>query len=918
MKQYEDFMKKVEEDPFRAVFGKTYSTWMGDNSATGTASPASNMQKHNSTLKPEKPQPKDSSPVFKGAKETLATQDSGSRELKRRPETVSREREEDYYIDPITLHKVSKKTVSSPAQMPATDDQNPLHIPVKVFRASAKDALPSHDNSNSANNRMHVAEAPRTQKTQDKLPWLAQEGFSHSKEQNRVGDSTRWTQDKRPKAVSKIESALDRHLQGTGSRRPESQRASLQYKPQDNLTEDLDLLRSSDVRASAGLRGQPAKENEATKQARQRKLEDDYEKIPLHREEQLARELSAQDNVQEKSKDRGVPRSTVELKEHSKTPSNVPAEVAEDVLDNQSYLKNLSTPLSNESVDWEPPEMDLNGLTASQKMKLKAQGLPGINKDASRGNFTLNNKASKIKAQIVPLKAKLDAMKADYDVLRNRWLEENRRQRGVKKAAEIHEDEVNAQKTAMEAMETRSVQSSDNCKPVLAPDLEPKPQLPEGPLPGEGDMASNVHEFAGRDRWYKQKAPHANELEVKLQRLAKERALVCEIKSIYEDKYGTINAEHRQSSPPSSDSRPLTDADSLSPITHARSPPKGHIGPSDTGTKNLSKTLTTSQSKELDEPQSSETLAIVQKLFNALRKAQTIIQTHHSDVRQKPTNDEPSCVSHAVKEYEQIVSEISTTALKLAETSRGLFKDTDSQNTVDAEVIADYGKPSPHVSTSDTPGPSVYKILAYDPSVQKVSTAKTTTLVPFAEERSLMPDEALKNLSNPGKFLPHVVSLHNQGYEIISSATNILVFKKVRQADVTDDNAEPRIEESMKHTNPVDGTTAPHLLNYVPPSYDAVTLTPRFPPDIPEDQKLPPPASVNRPFSGKVHRKEDVFSGASRGHWQNGSNKKYKSKHQKKDTRSARRLKTLKRMLMFGAFTAACCYATGVAVEWMR
>lgn len=103
--------------------------------------------------------------------------------------------------------------------------------------------------------------------------------------------------------------------------------------------------------------------------------------------------------------------------------------------------------------------------------------------------------------------------------------------------SKTHEEEVKAQKAAMEAHEVRSI---DN-KP--SPSRSPG----HGIHPGEGDMALNVHEFGGRDRWYKRKAPHASiDSEQKLLQASKDTAFVREIRDIYEDAYGIIDTEHRQ------------------------------------------------------------------------------------------------------------------------------------------------------------------------------------------------------------------------------------------------------------------------------------------------------------------------------------------------------------------------------------
>lgn len=85
----------------------------------------------------------------------------------------------------------------------------------------------------------------------------------------------------------------------------------------------------------------------------------------------------------------------------------------------------------------------------------------------------------------------------------------------------------------------------------------------------------------------------------------------------------------------------------------------------------------------------------------------------------------------------------------------------------------------PDVETE--PKQTLYKILVYDPQEQKISTAVATSTVPDDVE-VLTPAEAVTQLSNPAKFLPHFGPLQAQGYEVVSSDHNVLVFRKMREA----------------------------------------------------------------------------------------------------------------------------------------
>lgn len=75
--------------------------------------------------------------------------------------------------------------------------------------------------------------------------------------------------------------------------------------------------------------------------------------------------------------------------------------------------------------------------------------------------------------------------------------------------------------------------------------------------------------------------------------------------------------------------------------------------------------------------------------------------------------------------------------------------------------------------------PTIYKILAYDPTTQNVSIAETTSVVPD-QAVPLTPAEVLPRLSNPTKFFPHFAPLGEQGFEIVSGSGDVLIFRKVR------------------------------------------------------------------------------------------------------------------------------------------
>ena len=71
-------------------------------------------------------------------------------------------------------------------------------------------------------------------------------------------------------------------------------------------------------------------------------------------------------------------------------------------------------------------------------------------------------------------------------------------------------------------------------------------------MQGEGDFCPNVVRFANSDMWYKQPSsppqPSVKEM-AKIEQTARDKKLVAEVKSIYESAYGVIDTQHKQVHP---------------------------------------------------------------------------------------------------------------------------------------------------------------------------------------------------------------------------------------------------------------------------------------------------------------------------------------------------------------------------------
>lgn len=223
---------------------------------------------------------------------------------------------------------------------------------------------------------------------------------------------------------------------------------------------------------------------------------------------------------------------------------------------------------------------------------------------------------------------------------------------------------------------------------------------------------------------------------------------------------------------------------------------------------------------------------------------------------------------------------------------------------------------------TSTASPTIYEILAYDTSLQKVTRTRTSTLAGSLTEKSLSFKEALSGLENPAKFVPHFTKLQNADYKIASAGPHVLIFEKVQDAKATheEQNAEPEPNTSEtlpRYANPIDGTISA-TGNYASPT-GFVNYDPPYP--VSEPLNDPPPIPSSGTWKSgpkdKVHRQEDVFTGSSRRAWQD-QHENHRTKGKKKHRRASHERGTFKRMVLVGLLTAGGCYAVGVASEFLR
>lgn len=233
-----------------------------------------------------------------------------------------------------------------------------------------------------------------------------------------------------------------------------------------------------------------------------------------------------------------------------------------------------------------------------------------------------------------------------------------------------------------------------------------------------------------------------------------------------------------------------------------------------------------------------------------------------------------------VKTYGNLESKDSQECTPATEPETWTFK-----NAIAEELAASTGAVKLNDPSPDTE-PTVYKILAYDPTMQSINIAETTSVVPD-QAAPLTPAEVLLRLSNPTKFFTHFAPLQKEGFEIVSGSGDVLVFRKVR----------PAAPPTTPSVNPID------MMGKPPPFPNAAAFaspTGFINYDIPPVEETQEP-----PFRSNidVRREEPVFSGPKISTEEGGRRKK----------RSI-----TKRFLIGGAWVAGISYAAGVILEYFH
>jgi hypothetical protein len=221
-----------------------------------------------------------------------------------------------------------------------------------------------------------------------------------------------------------------------------------------------------------------------------------------------------------------------------------------------------------------------------------------------------------------------------------------------------------------------------------------------------------------------------------------------------------------------------------------------------------------------------------------------------------------------------------------------------ASSTVEHDQTGPATQPSAHTSLPTPPPtptqPSLYKVLVYDPTMQHVEVAETTSIVPDSAV-PLSPAEVLLRISNPAKFFPHFAPLQAQGFEIVSGGGDVLIFRKVREA--------AEVQKYQQASSATSATTPVNPIDMTGGRRDYTVAADRFAsPTGFVNYDLPPASTVASRVQAEsaVHHEEPAIGGQKVG--------------EDKPTKK----RVTKRVAVGAAWLAGVSYSLGVVSEYFK
>ena len=566
LKNFEAFKKKIDSDPYHALFGQSdkilrwASSAMADTAAT--LKDQADASKNDAAAKDSKDNFSGSEGsllrrLSKAMHETAASLEGESNDSPKRTENISESHkfesihhdndqsvfemkdkassyphaanypykgeveEKAYDIDPITLRKVEKKesmTFSS-KEPKARSSSDVFDIPVKTFQSS------SPKTSTLSNSRGYtqaeVQSSPRdgsqfslptwdevlplsySQRNTNDLRFDQKDWLRREGFRNSTNKHTSPNEYEPSSAKSKIQTSLERHAKEAGRHTKASDVAS---KHETGPNFKGRHMKSSDVPKAPVPNGTTV-EAEEDLFVRHNPL--------AARSRRHTQPVKEDLNCKESDAEHAVPVSGMEGDRVVAAQSTTSE--ALDAL-NKQYVDDAATPTARA------------GATVVENAVPKSE--------ISSSELS------------VPLGESIRRMRSHYETHQLKRMEIDRVQqlKQIKKCSDLStrlNKEIHDQKHAMISAEENR-KADESRKSVAEATANPEHHR------GEGDLSPTIAAFASRtDRIYKQKAPHARcKMAAKTAALVSEARLAASLRSIYEGHYGPISASHRQPSSP--------------------------------------------------------------------------------------------------------------------------------------------------------------------------------------------------------------------------------------------------------------------------------------------------------------------------------------------------------------------------------
>ena len=435
----------------------------------------------------------------------------------------------DYTIDLIAMRKVARK-----APVSSTGSSQPIHalhassgapkvssdtnqIPVKRYVAKVSMTDLGKDEIKALTSKNRSRPSPLGFATQ---PWLVREGFigeikakaSLANGPNR--ESSEKATQPTTTGPTRIESAIDRLTASSDPAR------KLQYRAEENRTEDVDLLRASDVRATSGHLTAPSlsslKGNEADRERHRIRLEKHFGLAQTRVDQELtaAKPFVHKFRTSRSNDSRGQQGSI-----------NFATKMQGQLAQGNGYEQNLPHELIGSLATGTAQEQSSSDSSVTQTPK------PGCNSNqviSLHSHDAAGSVKARELAEVHDLKEftnKIQSAERQYAEQEQNLLAAEKEIKDLKwKAADVLlRQEVGRQKAAMEAHENRP-RKVETLRNIGAPSSGFEGTC----LPTEADVARRRVEEA-----------HNAQRE-------RDQDFVKEIRDIYESTYGKITTEHRQ------------------------------------------------------------------------------------------------------------------------------------------------------------------------------------------------------------------------------------------------------------------------------------------------------------------------------------------------------------------------------------